>query len=244
MPNSVFFLPVSNIKYSLFRRQPWSVRASHLLHLYSSNFTFWRRQWQPTPVPLAWKIPGMEEPGGLPSMGLQSRTRLKWLSSSSSFTFKLGDQNEIFIFKAHLAEEKMSICNLLRECEGKRKHVKEYFECLSDLVFFGAAEVIRFICQTQIRKDFQPIPTERWVKTDRSFQRVWRKNMNLSWVIHFRFWSKFFEFQIKFKCLDLKKHFPPQMLNVVIQKLRFCYHCHQPVWGLLWAAVGGNMLFV
>ena len=32
---------------------------------------------------LAWRIPGLGEPGGLPSMG-QSRTRLKWLSSSSS----------------------------------------------------------------------------------------------------------------------------------------------------------------
>ena len=33
---------------------------------------------------LAWKIPWMEEPGGLPSMGSQSRTRLKRLSSSSN----------------------------------------------------------------------------------------------------------------------------------------------------------------
>ena len=33
---------------------------------------------------LAWRIPGMEERGGLPSMGLYSRTRPKWLSSSSS----------------------------------------------------------------------------------------------------------------------------------------------------------------
>ena len=32
---------------------------------------------------LAWKIPWMEEPGGLQSMGSLSRTRLKWLSSSS-----------------------------------------------------------------------------------------------------------------------------------------------------------------
>ena len=30
---------------------------------------------------LAWRIPGMGEPGGLPSMGLHSRTRLKRLSS-------------------------------------------------------------------------------------------------------------------------------------------------------------------
>ena len=33
---------------------------------------------------LAWRIPGTGEPGGLPSVGLQSRTRLKRLSSSSS----------------------------------------------------------------------------------------------------------------------------------------------------------------
>ena len=33
---------------------------------------------------LAWRIPGKGEPGRLPSMGLQSRTRLKRLSSSSS----------------------------------------------------------------------------------------------------------------------------------------------------------------
>ena len=33
---------------------------------------------------LAWRIPGMGEPGGLPSMGSQSRTRLKRLSSSRS----------------------------------------------------------------------------------------------------------------------------------------------------------------
>ena len=31
---------------------------------------------------LAWRIPGTGEPGGLPSMGSQSRTRLKRLSSS------------------------------------------------------------------------------------------------------------------------------------------------------------------
>ena len=35
---------------------------------------------------LAWRIPGMGEPRGLPSMGSQSRTRQKRLSSSSSNT--------------------------------------------------------------------------------------------------------------------------------------------------------------
>ena len=33
---------------------------------------------------LAWRIPGTGEPGGLPSMGSQRRTRLKRLRSSSS----------------------------------------------------------------------------------------------------------------------------------------------------------------
>ena len=35
---------------------------------------------------LAWRIPGMGEPGGLVSVGLHSQTRLKQLSSSSSST--------------------------------------------------------------------------------------------------------------------------------------------------------------
>ena len=33
---------------------------------------------------LVWRIPGTGEPGGLPSVGSQSQTRLKRLSSSSS----------------------------------------------------------------------------------------------------------------------------------------------------------------
>ena len=33
---------------------------------------------------LAWRIPGAGEPGGLPSVGSQSRTRLKRCSSSGS----------------------------------------------------------------------------------------------------------------------------------------------------------------
>ena len=35
----------------------------------------------------AWRIPGTGEPGGLPSMGLQSRIRLKRLSSSSKHIY-------------------------------------------------------------------------------------------------------------------------------------------------------------
>ena len=45
----------------------------------------WRRQWHPTPV-LTGKIPWMEDPGGLQSMGLL-RVRHDWATSLSLFTF-------------------------------------------------------------------------------------------------------------------------------------------------------------
>ena len=60
-----------------------SLRVGHDWATSLSLFTFthWRRKWQPTPVflpgesqgwgrlPHPWRIPGMGEPGGLPSMG-------------------------------------------------------------------------------------------------------------------------------------------------------------------------------
>ena len=62
-----------------------SLRVGHDWATSLSLFTFthWRRKWQL----LAWRIPGTGEPGGLPSMGSQSWTWLKWLSSSSSPLF-------------------------------------------------------------------------------------------------------------------------------------------------------------
>ena len=48
----------------------------------------WRRKWQPTPVFLPGESQGRGEPSGLPSMGSQSRTRLKRLSSSSSMSIE------------------------------------------------------------------------------------------------------------------------------------------------------------
>ena len=45
------------------------------------------------PSTLAWRIPGLAEPGGLPSMALQSRTRLKQLSSSIRLKV-LGSENQ------------------------------------------------------------------------------------------------------------------------------------------------------
>ena len=46
---------------------------------------------------LAWRIPVTGEPGGLPSMGSQSRTRLKRLSSSKLSVTKWGlDCSDLF----------------------------------------------------------------------------------------------------------------------------------------------------
>ena len=61
-----------------------SLRVRHDWVTSLSLFTLmhWRRKWQPTPVFLPGEPQG-REPCGLPSMGLQSRTRLTWLSSSS-----------------------------------------------------------------------------------------------------------------------------------------------------------------
>src|SRR5574337_651265 len=46
----------------------------------------WRRQWQPHSSTLAWKIPWMEEPGRLQSMG-SLRVRHDQVISPSLFTF-------------------------------------------------------------------------------------------------------------------------------------------------------------
>ena len=63
-----------------------SRRVEHNWMTSLSLFTFmhWRRKWQPTPVFLPGESQG-PEPGGLLSMGSQSRTQLMWLSSSSIY---------------------------------------------------------------------------------------------------------------------------------------------------------------
>ena len=48
-------------------------------------------------IVFAWRIPGTGEPGGLQSMGSQSRTRLKRLSSSSSIPIYM--HLSLFIFR-------------------------------------------------------------------------------------------------------------------------------------------------
>ena len=59
---------------------------------------------------LAWRIPGTGEPGGLPSMGVtQSRTWLKWLSSSSSRRWVVEDLALIYVIKCSMFSSKSFI---------------------------------------------------------------------------------------------------------------------------------------
>ena len=50
---------------------------------------------------LAWRISGTGEPGGLPSMGSQSWTLLKWLSSSSTLWIPVLKGNMLVVFLSY-----------------------------------------------------------------------------------------------------------------------------------------------
>ena len=83
-------LQYSCLENPMDRRAWWAaVHGVANSHTRLSNFTFTfyfhalEKEMSTHSSVLAWRIPGMGEPGGLPSMGLQSQTRLKQLSSSS-----------------------------------------------------------------------------------------------------------------------------------------------------------------
>ena len=63
-------------------------RAGHDLSDYTFTFHFHalEKEMATHSSVLAWRIPGMGEPGRLPSLGTQSRTQLKRLSSNSGNT--------------------------------------------------------------------------------------------------------------------------------------------------------------
>ena len=76
---------------------------------------------------LAWRIPGTGEPGGLPSMELQSQTRLKRLSSSSS------------------SRMKQSVSSALTKCRHRRypqEILAVLHTCSSAMHFYGGAALI------------------------------------------------------------------------------------------------------
>ena len=66
---------------------------------------------------LAWRIPGTGEPGGLPSMGSQSRTRLKRLSSSSS-NWKVEpslSEDNLMLYKENIVNSNKNPSELVNE---------------------------------------------------------------------------------------------------------------------------------
>ena len=69
-----------------------SLRVQHDWATSLSIFTcmHWRRKWQPTPVFLPGRIPGVGEPDGLPSMGSHRVGQCWWLSSSREGRFSVG----------------------------------------------------------------------------------------------------------------------------------------------------------
>ena len=66
-----------------------SPRVGHDWAIFLSLFTFmhWRRKWQPTPVFLPGESQGQGSLVGCRLWVAQSRTRLKWLSSSSRYMY-------------------------------------------------------------------------------------------------------------------------------------------------------------
>ena len=70
------------VKSKTWKWKPWSEEMFCTLVVVFHR----RRRWHPTPVTLAWKIPRMEEPGRLQSMGSR-RVRHDWTTSLSLFTF-------------------------------------------------------------------------------------------------------------------------------------------------------------
>ena len=62
----------------------WGLDTTEQLHF---HFYALEKEMETHSSVLVWRIPGTGEPDGLPSMGSHSRTRLKWLSSSSRYMY-------------------------------------------------------------------------------------------------------------------------------------------------------------
>ena len=68
------------------------IRINHLKHLRTISYYSLEKAMAPHSSTLAWKIPWMEEPGRLQSMGLL-RVGHDWATSLSLFTFMIGEGN-------------------------------------------------------------------------------------------------------------------------------------------------------
>ena len=87
---------------------------------------------------LAWRIPGMGEPGGLLSMGSQSRTQLKRLSSSSSrkdLFKKIRDTKGTFHAKMGTIKDRYGKDLTEAEDIKKRQYTMEYYSAIKKNAF-------------------------------------------------------------------------------------------------------------
>ena len=94
---------------------------------------------------LAWRIPATGEPGGLPSMGSQSRTRLKQLSSSMFNSLLLNDQlleKKTYLIHLHTLRTEQTLAESVHNYYGHGNQISNLLElfCNQD------NEVYDFLC--------------------------------------------------------------------------------------------------
>ena len=95
---------------------------------------------------LAWRIPGTGEPGGLLSIGSQSRTRLKRLSSSSSSSRELR-----LLMPCGVAKKKKRNC--IHESPDKHVHLTMLIEKSgTKLIKILSKECYKYIMSMKRRK--------------------------------------------------------------------------------------------
>jgi len=114
---------------------------------------------------LAWRIPGMGEPGGLPSEVSQSWTRLKRLSNAASNVYNFFiyfKEKSWMLFKTALKIALKSIV-LNRMC--KWKHVCIFYEKLPWGIFFNKV-TLKFKQQKKIKYISQSVQFSRSVVSD------------------------------------------------------------------------------
>ena len=82
-PTPVLLPKKSRGRRSLVGCSPWGREESDTTERLHFHFYALEKDMAPHPSALAWRTPGTGEPGGLPSLGSQSRTRLRRRSSRS-----------------------------------------------------------------------------------------------------------------------------------------------------------------
>ena len=109
-PTPVLLPGKSHGRRSLVGCSPWGRKELDTTERLHFHFYALEKEMATHSSVLAWRIPGMAEPGGLPSMGLQSQTRLNRLSSSSNTGYSCFLERFIMGTKISKMEELICIC--------------------------------------------------------------------------------------------------------------------------------------